>query len=85
MTTEKELMRLKMSLYTVDLVATGENIKRLRVKNGITIAQIQERLVLSSPRIIYRWQRGERLPSVENLILLSKMFNTIVNDIVIFK
>ncbi|MBR0236202.1 MAG: helix-turn-helix transcriptional regulator [Clostridia bacterium] len=74
-----------MKIEQIDLVATGENIKRLRVKNGITVAQIQEWLGLSSPRIIYKWQRGERLPSVENLIALSKMFNTIVNDIVIFK
>lgn len=74
-----------MKIEQIDLVATGANIRRLRNENGITVAQVQERLGLSSPRIIYKWQRGERQPSVENLIALSKMFNVVVNDIVIFK
>ena len=58
----------------IDLVATGENIRRLRIERGITVSQIQTFLELQSPRAIYKWQRGDALPDVENLLGLSILF-----------
>jgi len=69
----------------IDPVATGKNIRRMRKERGITVAEIQERLGLSTPRVIYKWQKGERMPGTENLLELSKMFGASVNDIIITK
>ena len=69
----------------IDLVATGANIRRIRIERGITVAEIQERLGLSTPRVIYKWQRGERMPGIDNLLKLSEMFGASVNDIIITK
>ena len=67
---------------SIDLVATGANIRRLRIERGISVTAIQEHLGLSTPRVIYKWQRGECLPSTDNLIALSNLFGVCVNDIV---
>ena len=67
----------------IDPTATGKNIRRMRKECGITVAEIQERLGLSTPRVIYKWQRGERMPGIDNLLKLSEMFGASVNDIII--
>jgi len=67
----------------IDLIETGKNIRRMRKERGITVAEIQDRLGLSTPRVIYKWQRGERMPGTDNLLELSKMFGVSVNDIII--
>ena len=44
---------------TVDMVRTGQNINRLRKQTGLSTADLQAALGLSSPRAIFKWQRGE--------------------------
>ena len=66
----------------IDIVATGTTIRRLRKQCGITVSQIQDYLELQSPRAVYKWQRGDALPDVENLLGLSIIFGVSMNDIV---
>ena len=37
---------------------------------------------LSDTQAIYKWQRGATLPSIENLLALSRLFNTTIEDII---
>lgn len=66
---------------TIDLIATGQNIRQLRRARNITVSEIQSYLELDTPRAIYKWQSGAMLPSIENLLGLSMLFNTSINDI----
>lgn len=66
---------------TIDLRATGANIRRLRLERGITVTEIQDYLELLSPRAVYKWQTGCFLPSIENLLGLSILFKIPINDI----
>lgn len=66
---------------TIDPIATGANIRRLRAERGITVDQIQAFLELETPRAIFKWQSGATLPSVENLLGLSILFGVSINDI----
>ena len=66
---------------TIDLIATGQNIRQMRRERNITVSEIQSYLELDTPRGVYKWQRGECLPSIENLLGLSMLFNTSINDI----
>ena len=66
----------------IDVVATGENIRRMRKASGVTVAKIQSFLSLESPRSIYKWQQGTALPTVENLLGLSLLLNVSMNDII---
>ena len=65
----------------VDKKATGLNIYRLLESSRLTREEIAEFLELNSPRVIYDWTSGIKLPSTENLLNLAKLFNVRVEDI----
>ena len=66
---------------TVDMVRTGQNINRLRKQTGLSTAALQAALGLSSPRAIFKWQRGDCLPTVDNLVVLAALFGVRIDDI----
>ena len=65
----------------VDKKATGLNIYRLLEYSELTREGVAEFLELTSPRVIYDWMNGIKLPSTENLLNLAKLFNVQVEDI----
>lgn len=74
------------SVYPViDPVATGANIKRLRIQRGMRVQEVQHWFNFEEPRAIYKWEKGQTLPSVDNLVALGELFDVMVDDIVIRK
>ena len=67
----------------IDMKRTGENIKRLREEQNISVTEVQRFLGLMNPQAIYHWQRGISLPSVDHLCALSHLFGTSMNDIIV--
>lgn len=67
----------------IDLVATGNNIRRLRLERGMTVRDLQTYFGFEEPRAIYKWQKGETLPSVDNLYALGKVFDVPMDQILI--
>jgi len=67
----------------IDPVATGENIRRLRVERGMTVRELQGYFGFEEPRAIYKWQKGESLPTVDNLYALSALFEVPMEQIII--
>lgn len=65
----------------VDKKETGLNIYRLIEKSGFTREEIAQFLELKSPRVIYDWANGIKLPGTENLLNLAKLLNVQVEDI----
>ena len=70
---------------TVDVVATGNNILILRKNAGMTVKDLQKVFGFASPQAIYKWQSGQAMPSLDNLVVLSAIFNVMIDDIVIRK
>ncbi len=68
---------------TIDLPATGRNIQALRLKRGYSVRDLQLYFGFQEPQAIYKWQRGDCLPSVDNLFALSVLFGVSINDILI--
>ncbi|MBE5945107.1 MAG: helix-turn-helix transcriptional regulator [Lachnospiraceae bacterium] len=66
---------------TIDKKATGANIKRLVEKNNISLQALQDYLCLGCVQSIYRWFRGESLPTVDNLYAMSELFGVPIDDI----
>ena len=60
-----------MLIPMVDMKHTGENIVSLRRRKGLTVRDIQRLLGFTTPQAIYKWQRGETLPTIENLAALA--------------
>lgn len=67
----------------VDLVKTGENITRLMNENHITVRDLQDVFGFEYPQAIYKWKRGDCLPTIDNLIVLASIFNTTIDKIII--
>ena len=65
------------------MVKTGKNIARLRKMNGLTIRDIQDAMGFNTPQAIYKWMRGEAVPSVDNLLVLSELFDTAIDEILV--
>ena len=70
---------------TIDIRATGQNIARLRNNTGITIRQMQDILGFGTPQAIYKWQRGDTLPTIDNMVVLANIFNVRIDDILIIR
>ena len=67
----------------INMVATGQNITRLRMQAGPSVANLQQIFGFTTPQAIYKWQRGTALPTVDNLVILAAVFNTNINNILV--
>lgn len=67
----------------IDPTATGNNIRRLRLERGLTVRDLQVYFGFEEPRAIYKWQRGETLPSVDNLYALGNLFEVPMEQILV--
>ena len=72
-----------MNLPVVNMKQTGQNITMLREQRGISVRQLQRMMGFSTPQAIYKWQHGESLPTVDNLVALSAIFSVPIDAILI--
>lgn len=79
---EAVLMRA-VRFPVIDPIATGANIARLRQERGLTVRDLQLFFGFEEPQAIYKWQRGQSLPSVDNLYALSRLFQISMNEILV--
>lgn len=61
---------------------TGQNIKRLRKEANISVRELQEVLCFKHATAIYNWERGVRIPSIDNLLILAKVFDVTIDEII---
>ena len=54
----------------IDLAATGKRIRQLRKERDLRVEDISEYMGFESVQAVYKWQRGESLPTVDNLYAL---------------
>ena len=69
---------------TLDVVATGKNIIRLRELRGLTVRDLQNWFDFDEPQAIYKWQKGKSMPTIENLYGLSIILGVSMEDILVF-
>lgn len=70
-------------MSTVNLKATGANIKRMMINDGLSVGDLQKILGFNTKNAIYKWRRGETMPSIDNLVILADVLNCKLDDIVI--
>ena len=70
-----------MEYPVLDPKATGARIRELRKEKNIKVGEIREFMGFENDQSIYKWQRGDCLPTVDNLYALSKLFDTTIEDI----
>ena len=70
-----------MQIPVVNLKQTGQNIYLLREQSGISVKELQLLLGFTTPQAIYKWQHGDSLPTVDNLVALSAIFSVPIDSI----
>ena len=73
-----------MKAYPViDLIATGNNIRRLRMERGLTVRDLQSYFGFEEPQAIYKWQHGTAMPAIDNLVVLAAVLHVSMDEIVV--
>ena len=72
-----------MLVVMIDMKKTGRRIAALRSSRGIPVRELQRLLGFATPQAVYKWQRGETLPSLESLVALSQVFGVTMDEILV--
>ena len=62
---------------------TGSRIKSLLRESGYTVRDIQNAMDFENPQAVYKLISGKCLPSLDNFLILSRLLNTSIEDILV--
>ncbi|MCQ2583238.1 MAG: helix-turn-helix domain-containing protein [Treponema sp.] len=78
-----EIIRKTILKPVIDLKATGNRIKQLRIRNGYSVREIQDIFCFDYPQAVYAWEQGKNIPSIDNLLVLAAMFGVSMDQIIV--
>ncbi len=70
-----------MDYPVIDIEATGTNIRDLIRESGHTVVEVSEYLGTSTS-LVYRYIRGEVLPSIDRIVALSVYLGVPIEQII---
>ena len=70
---------------SIDLFETGKRILIARVKAGLSVRDLQAALGLTAPNTIYKWQRGECLPKLDHLVIISVLLEVPMDELIVYR
>lgn len=71
-----------MSLPCINMAQTAVNIERLIDNSKLSVRQLQRILGFSTANAIYKWKNGVTMPSIDNLVILSRLFGVSLDEII---
>ena len=74
-----------MDLPIIDMAATGAHLNTLFTTHGFSVIAIKNYLGLNTTNAIYKWLHGKSIPSIDNLLALSILFNTNINELLVYR
>lgn len=69
----------------LDPIATGRNIDDIRRDRNLSVAALKDALGLSTTNAIYKWFRGDSMPTLDNIVILSSILKVSINDMIVTK
>lgn len=69
----------------LDKEEMSKKLRYLIFKSKLSHEMLAELLDLNSPRVIYDWENGRKMPNVENLYNLSLIFKIKMEDLLVIK
>lgn len=72
-----------ITMPTINMVATGKNIMRLRELAGLSVKDLAEIFGFTTPQAIYKWQHGTAMPTIDNLVVLAAVFGVPMDEIIV--
>jgi len=73
----------KMHYPNIDIKKTGKHLQQLIKESKYSVKQIQEYLYLSCPQPIYRWFKGQILPSLNHMYALSLLLGVPMEELIV--
>ena len=67
----------------INMAKTGQNIVFLRKKAGLTVRDLQDAFGFGTPQAVYKWQHGQALPTIDNLVVLAALLGVKIDDILV--
>lgn len=74
---------MSAEMPVINMTATGSNIKELVKNNGLKVTEIQKLLGFNTPQSIFKWMRGDAMPSLDNLVILAHILNVTIDEIIV--
>ena len=68
---------------SIHQVETGNRIRELLEKSGYSVRDIQIAMGFETPQSIYKWLSGKSLPSLDNLLILSRILHISMEEILV--
>ena len=72
-------------MATIDMKTTGANIKSFIKNRKMKITEVQAAFGFNTPQAIYKWMRGDTVPTIDNIVILADMFGVGIGDIIAVK
>ena len=70
-----------MDYPVIDVTATGRNIGTMIKRSNYSVPDVAGYLG-TSPSLVYRYIRGDVLPSTDRLLALSRLLDVTINDLI---
>ena len=74
---------MKAVYISISQKETGRRIRQMTADRGYSVKDIQEAMGFENPQAVYKWMSGKSLPSLDNLIILSRILNTSIESILV--
>lgn len=71
------------NIPSINMVATGQNINKLRKRACISVKQLQDVLGFNTPQAIYKWFNGVSMPTIDNLVILAAVLGVTIDEIIV--
>lgn len=78
-------MKRDKTYSSIDMEQTGKILQQRINEKGYSVGEIQKMLMLAYPQPVYRWLKGQILPSVDHLYKLSQILECHMEELLIEK
>ena len=68
---------------TINMAATGANIKALLKSRGLKVTDVQNMCGFNTPQAIFKWMRGDAMPTIDNMVILAHLLDVTIDKIII--
>lgn len=72
-------------MISIDCVSTGAKLKRLARERGMSNSDIQRLMGFNTPQSVYKWFRGDSMPTIDNLVILADAFDCTIDDLLVIQ
>lgn len=62
---------------------SGKRIQTLMREKGFSVRDIQEIMGFENPQAVYKWTSGKSLPSIDNLLILSRTLGVHMDELLV--